>query len=188
MSLPTHIELEIVTPDKLLVQEPVDEVEIPGTEGYFGVLPGHTPLLASLAVGELWYRKGQEKTFLSIAFGFAAPGAVQLALILAGALMMTGSIGPVCAVVLDVVHPAVRATAASVLSLTQNLFGLAAGPLLTGLLSDAYGLPVAMSVVPAFCLAAGAFFMYAARTYVSDMKSAEDEVVASGSSLAPVTA
>jgi F-type H+-transporting ATPase subunit epsilon len=71
MSLPTHIELEIVTPDKLLVQEPVDEVEIPGTEGYFGVLPGHTPLLASLAVGELWYRKGQEKTFLSIAFGFA---------------------------------------------------------------------------------------------------------------------
>ena len=71
MPLPTHIDLEIVTPDKLLVQEPVDEVEIPGTEGYFGVLPGHTPLLASLAVGELWYRKGQEKTFLSIAFGFA---------------------------------------------------------------------------------------------------------------------
>jgi F-type H+-transporting ATPase subunit epsilon len=49
----------------------VDEVEIPGSEGYFGVLPGHTPLLASLAVGELWYRKGQEKFFLSIAFGFA---------------------------------------------------------------------------------------------------------------------
>ena len=40
-------------------------------EGYFGVLPGHTPLLAALAVGELWYRKGQEKTYLSIAFGFA---------------------------------------------------------------------------------------------------------------------
>ena len=71
MSLPTHIDLQIVTPDKMLVHEPVDEVEIPGTEGYFGVLPGHTPLLASLAVGELWYRKGQEKTFLSIAFGFA---------------------------------------------------------------------------------------------------------------------
>jgi len=55
----------------MLVHTPVDEVEIPGTEGYFGVLPGHTPMLASLAVGELWYRKGQEKTFLSIAFGFA---------------------------------------------------------------------------------------------------------------------
>ena len=71
MALPTSIELEIVTPDKLLVREQVDEVEIPGTEGYFGVLPGHTPLLASLAVGEMWYRKGQEKTFLAIAFGFA---------------------------------------------------------------------------------------------------------------------
>jgi F-type H+-transporting ATPase subunit epsilon len=71
MALPTSIDLQIVTPDKMLVHDQVDEVEIPGTEGYFGVLPGHTPLLASLAVGELWYRKGQEKTFLSIAFGFA---------------------------------------------------------------------------------------------------------------------
>ena len=59
MALPTHIHLEIVTPDKLLVRQEVDEVEIPGTEGYFGVLPGHTPLLASLAVGELWYRRGR---------------------------------------------------------------------------------------------------------------------------------
>jgi len=71
MALPTSIELQIVTPDKLLVREQVDEVEVPGTEGYFGVLPGHTPMLASLAVGELWYRKGQEKTYLSIAYGFA---------------------------------------------------------------------------------------------------------------------
>jgi F-type H+-transporting ATPase subunit epsilon len=46
-------------------------VEIPGTEGYFGVLPGHTPLLASLAVGEMWYRTGQERTYLAVAFGFA---------------------------------------------------------------------------------------------------------------------
>ena len=69
--IPSSIELEIVTPDKLLVREPVDEVEIPGVEGYFGVLPGHTPMLASLAVGEMWYRKGQEKTYLSLAFGFA---------------------------------------------------------------------------------------------------------------------
>src|ERR1051326_1180043 len=71
MALPTSIELQIVTPDRLLVREQVDEVEIPGTEGYFGVLPGHTPMLASLAVGEMWYRKGQEKTYLSLAFGFA---------------------------------------------------------------------------------------------------------------------
>ena len=71
MALPTHIELQIVTPDRLLVREQVDEVQIPGQEGYFGVLPGHTPLLAALAVGEMWYRKGPEKTYLAVAFGFA---------------------------------------------------------------------------------------------------------------------
>ena len=71
MALPSSIELQIVTPDRLLLREAVDEVEIPGSEGYFGVLPGHTPLLAALAVGEMWYRKGEEKTYLSIAFGFA---------------------------------------------------------------------------------------------------------------------
>ncbi len=65
------IELQIVTPDRMIVQEKVDEVQIPGSEGYFGVLPGHTPLLAALSVGELWFRKGQEKTYLSIANGFA---------------------------------------------------------------------------------------------------------------------
>ncbi len=70
MSLPTSINLQIVTPDRLIVNEQVDEVEIPGSEGYFGVLPGHTPMLASLAVGEMWYRKGQEKVYLSLAFGF----------------------------------------------------------------------------------------------------------------------
>src|SRR5918995_7170958 len=71
MALPTSIDLQIVTPERLPVHEQVDEVEIPGAEGYFGVLPGHTPLLAALAVGELWYRKGQQKTYLSISYGFA---------------------------------------------------------------------------------------------------------------------
>jgi F-type H+-transporting ATPase subunit epsilon len=70
-ALPTHLTLEVVTPDRSLVTEKVDEVEIPGAEGYFGVLPGHTPLLATLKVGELWFRKGNEKHYLSIAFGFA---------------------------------------------------------------------------------------------------------------------
>ena len=70
MALPTHLTLEIVTPDRSLVREEVDEVEIPGSEGYLGVLPGHTPLLATLGVGELWYRKGQEKHYLAIAGGF----------------------------------------------------------------------------------------------------------------------
>ena len=70
-TLPTHLTLEIVTPDQSVVTERVDEVEIPGAEGYFGVLPGHTPLLAMLKVGELWYRKGSEISYLSIALGFA---------------------------------------------------------------------------------------------------------------------
>jgi F-type H+-transporting ATPase subunit epsilon len=71
MALPTQIELQVVTPERLIISEQVDEIQVPGAEGYFGVLPGHTPFLAALAVGEMWYRKGQEKFFLSIAGGFA---------------------------------------------------------------------------------------------------------------------
>jgi F-type H+-transporting ATPase subunit epsilon len=63
--------LQIVSADRSLVNERVDEVEIPGADGYFGVLPGHTPLLALLGAGELWYRQGQDKHHLAIAFGFA---------------------------------------------------------------------------------------------------------------------
>jgi len=71
MTLPTKIQLHIVSADRPLVNETVDEVEIPGAEGYFGVLPGHTPLLALLGAGELWYRQGTEKHYFSMAFGFA---------------------------------------------------------------------------------------------------------------------
>lgn len=71
MPLPTSIHLEVVTPERMLVREEVDEVVVPGEDGYLGVLPGHTPLLAVLKVGELWFRKGSEKYYLSIAFGFA---------------------------------------------------------------------------------------------------------------------
>jgi F-type H+-transporting ATPase subunit epsilon len=71
MPIPTHLTLEIVTPDRAVAQEEVDEVQLPGTEGNLGILPGHTPLLTGLRVGQVWYRKGAEKFFLSIAFGFA---------------------------------------------------------------------------------------------------------------------
>ena len=70
MALSTKLKLEIVTPDRALLAEEVDEVVLPGSEGEFGVLPGHTPLLSSLKVGELWYRQGQEKHYMAIAFGF----------------------------------------------------------------------------------------------------------------------
>jgi F-type H+-transporting ATPase subunit epsilon len=71
MALPTHLQLQIVSAERSLVNETVDEVVIPGADGYFGVLPGHTPLLALLGAGELWFRQGQNKFYLLIAFGFA---------------------------------------------------------------------------------------------------------------------
>jgi F-type H+-transporting ATPase subunit epsilon len=71
MALPPFLTLEIVTPERAIAHEEVDEVQLPGTEGYIGVLPGHTPLLTGLKVGQFWYRKGTEKFYLSIAFGFA---------------------------------------------------------------------------------------------------------------------
>jgi F-type H+-transporting ATPase subunit epsilon len=69
--LPTKLQLQVVSADRSLINETVDEVEIPGAEGYFGVLPGHTPLLAVLGAGELWYRQGADRHYLAIAFGFA---------------------------------------------------------------------------------------------------------------------
>jgi F-type H+-transporting ATPase subunit epsilon len=71
MALPLHLRLEFVTPERSIVHDDVDEVELPGECGYFGVLPGHTPLLAALQVGEMWYRKGSDKKFAFIAGGFA---------------------------------------------------------------------------------------------------------------------
>jgi F-type H+-transporting ATPase subunit epsilon len=71
MTLPAHLTLELVTPERSVALETVDEVEIPGVDGYLGVLPGHTPLLVALKIGELWYRQGEERTFISVAFGFA---------------------------------------------------------------------------------------------------------------------
>ncbi len=71
MALPQHLNLQIVSGERSLVNEQVDEVEVPGSEGYFGVLPGHTPMLAMLGVGDLWYRQGTVTHHVSIAEGFA---------------------------------------------------------------------------------------------------------------------
>jgi F-type H+-transporting ATPase subunit epsilon len=70
MALPTKLQLNIVTPDQSLSYE-VDEVAMPGQEGDFGVLPGHTPLFAGLRTGTMWYRQGNEKHFLAVSVGFA---------------------------------------------------------------------------------------------------------------------
>jgi F-type H+-transporting ATPase subunit epsilon len=71
MALPTKLTLEIVTPERPLVRETVDEVTLPGVEGELGILPGHTPLLTVLKVGVLAYRKGDERSYVAIAYGFA---------------------------------------------------------------------------------------------------------------------
>ena len=65
------IKLTIVTPERSLVSEDVDELQIPGANGYLGVLPGHAPLFTELKVGELSYRKGSTWTSLAVAWGFA---------------------------------------------------------------------------------------------------------------------
>jgi F-type H+-transporting ATPase subunit epsilon len=70
-TLPTKIRLEIVTPERLLLSEDVDEVTIPGSEGYLGVLPGHLPLLTTIGVGILSYRQGGEKHNFAVNGGFA---------------------------------------------------------------------------------------------------------------------
>lgn len=70
MALPTKLTLEVVTPEGLLLREEVDEVIAPGSEGYFGVRPGHTPMLASLGVGELTYRQGPGWQHLTCFWGF----------------------------------------------------------------------------------------------------------------------
>jgi F-type H+-transporting ATPase subunit epsilon len=70
MALPTKLTLNIVTPDHSLSYE-ADEVELPGQEGYFGVLPGHTPLFAGLKTGIMWYRQGTQRHYLTVSVGFA---------------------------------------------------------------------------------------------------------------------
>src|ERR1700722_2993151 len=63
--------LEVVTPEREVVREPVTEVQVPGREGYLGILPGHTPLLTELGIGSLNYRKGAPTNYVAIAGGFA---------------------------------------------------------------------------------------------------------------------
>jgi F-type H+-transporting ATPase subunit epsilon len=65
------IRLELVTPERLVLSEEVDEVVLPGYEGEFGVLPGHTQYLAILNIGMLWYRKGSAVTRIALGGGFA---------------------------------------------------------------------------------------------------------------------
>jgi len=64
-------QLEIVTPEKMVVRDVAEEMKIPGKDGYLGILPGHAPLITELAVGEITYRKENVTEHLAVAWGFA---------------------------------------------------------------------------------------------------------------------
>jgi F-type H+-transporting ATPase subunit epsilon len=70
-SLPTQIQLEVVTPDHQVVHEAVDAVTLPGKTGYLGILPGHAPLLSEVKPGEIAYTRGETKHYLAVSWGFA---------------------------------------------------------------------------------------------------------------------
>jgi F-type H+-transporting ATPase subunit epsilon len=69
--MPDTFQLEIVTPEKLVVKEAVVELQIPGLGGYLGILPGHAPLITELAVGVITYRAQGVTRSISVAWGFA---------------------------------------------------------------------------------------------------------------------
>jgi F-type H+-transporting ATPase subunit epsilon len=68
---PNKLLLTVVSPDRKLLEETVDEVILPGSEGYLGALPGHAPLLTSLKIGDVSYRQGERWLHTFIAWGFA---------------------------------------------------------------------------------------------------------------------
>jgi len=64
------LQLEIVTPDRLLLKESVDEIQVPAKGGYLGILPGHAPLISELQIGEISYRQGKSTYSLAVAWGY----------------------------------------------------------------------------------------------------------------------
>ena len=63
------LQLEIVTPDRLLLKESVDEVQVPAKGGYIGILPGHAPLITEMQIGEISYRQGKASPLLGGSLG-----------------------------------------------------------------------------------------------------------------------
>ena len=105
---------------------------------------------------------------LVVAFGGSYTGDAQFKLILLGGFFMNCTVGLVAGVAMDVIHPGVRSTGAAVLSLFQNLLGLAVGPFLAGVLSDQWGLQRALTVIPLFSIVAAVLFVIAMRSYDAD--------------------
>jgi MFS family permease len=125
---------------------------------------------------------------LVLAFGLGLAPAPQFALIAVGGFLATCTVGPVSAIVIDVIHPGVRATGSSVLALFQNLFGLAAGPFIAGVLSDAWGIVPALVTTPLFAIVAAAAFLLASRSYAGDKARAAEPIDPAGATARPALA
>ncbi len=68
--LPEKLKFEVVTPERRVLSETIDEVILPGRMGYFGVRPGHTPFLTSLSVGLITYKTGGTTKYMAVSWGF----------------------------------------------------------------------------------------------------------------------
>jgi MFS family permease len=111
------------------------------------------------------------------AFGALAPGPLQIGVIALGAFLMGCTTGPIPAVAIDVVHPALRSTAGSMVATVQNLFGLGIGPLLAGALSDLFGLQTAMAIMPISCGFAALLLLFGSRSYAADRVAVANLIV-----------
>jgi MFS family permease len=119
---------------------------------------------------------------LGAAFGLPMLGVplsnpAQFVLFAIGGFFATCTAGPSAAIVMNVVHPGFRATGASILGLLQNLLGMAMGPLIGGVLSDAFGLQTALAVIPLFGIAAAWLLLIGSRTYQRDIEQAARPLV-----------
>jgi MFS transporter, Spinster family, sphingosine-1-phosphate transporter len=127
---------------------------------------------------------------LGAAFGLPLLGVqlsnqAQFGLFCLGGFFATCTAGPSAAIIINVIHPGFRATGAAILGLAQNLFGLAMGPFIAGVLSDAYGLQTALAVTPVFGIAAAWLLVIGSRTYERDVERAANPLVDDADLIAP---
>lgn len=108
---------------------------------------------------------------LAAAFAFELGNIAQVGLIMAASFAANASLGPINAVVIDVVPMHLRVAATAMISLVQNLFGLAAGPLVVGFMADRYALAGALAVLPVFAIGAMLCFLMASRHYPAELKT-----------------
>jgi MFS family permease len=154
-------------------------------------------ILCGWTIDRLGVRNAQNKLRLPAAYcllscvllgsAFALPpGAVQYGMIIAGMFIAGAHTGAAGAVINDVTHPGLRATALATIVLGNNILGLAPGPLAVGALSDAFGLQFALTVVPLMSVLSAACFLLAARRYAYD--AGRCEALVAGTETAPATA